>query len=151
MAVNETICEINDSLCKIFAGSKWYGVVELVSREGVVQPSDGHYDDSLKISGYHRIIQVHIVEKGFSNMASWDCVMVINNNTGIDSQKLVEVLISVFGNFRTVTLARIILNSAQIHDSEYRGTPYQGESLTQVNYKIQTAVRKNCCVLPEDC
>lgn len=144
--MRSTVCNINDALARIFAGGKFYGVVDLITREGVTQPTEGHYDDANKITGYHRIIDANVTGRGFNNIITWNMVLILNNNTGLYSTDILTAALSAFNG---VNVARIILNSQQIHDVEYRGSAYTGANLIQINYRIETAARKDCCALPE--
>lgn len=153
--VRDIICSIDEKLCKVFSGSKWYGVTELIDKDGKSQPQAGHFDDGYRLSGYHRILEITPRRTGFNYQNTYSCILIISNTTGLPGDEIAGYLQTVIGSLNIqaarVTLTKIILNSQQVFAAEYRGHTFPGIGLIQINYTVEAAFKEICCDIPEDC
>jgi hypothetical protein len=146
----DIICNINERLCAGIAGSMFYGVAISIAREGKYSPHVDErpvgIDDSHKISGYHKFLEITPRTTGFTILNQYACALIVHNTTSVPDDELAEQLQSIINTFdRTTTVTRILLNSEAIWSTEYRGVPYNGARLIQLNYTLLAARREDCC------
>lgn len=169
-SIRNIICQINDVLSPVFPGSKFYGVAQLLTTEGRVQPTSNDrlvsFDDAFSLQAYHRLNGVNIKEtKGYgreNNITNTFSVsMIVFNNekrTGLQSEEIAMIFQSLVNGLNitsaSVSPASFILNTQAIFATEYRGHEFrlpEHMSLIQFNYTVDITFKSGCFDLcPED-
>lgn len=153
LTVDEIICQINDTLQSALPGSKFYGIVDYLTRDGKVEPHVNErpvsFDDVYRMSGYHKIARITPRKTGFNILNTYNCSLVVYNGLGLDNYYIAESVLSIINSIVTVT--DIVLSSEVVFQTEYRGHAYTGVHLIQVNYTIEAAIRANCCTPVSNC
>lgn len=169
-SIRNIITDLNAALLASFNNAVFYGVATTVEREGISKPVVGErnvgFDDSYGIIGYHKLSEIAIKNTpGFGRaehtINAFAVSLIGFNNerkTALKSDEIAMIMQSVLSlqNITDVRIlpTRVILNSAGIWQTEYRGTDYalpEYASLFQLNYTVEVTFKSGCFDLcPED-
>jgi hypothetical protein len=169
-SIRNIVTEVNNALAAVFNGAKFYGVAISVEREGKVKPQVNElpvsFDDSYAMQVYHKINGVQITYRpGFGDTNNTIntfalSAFVFNNEkrTHLKSDEIAMIMQSVLSGLNILSVrilpSSIVLNSAAIFSTEYRGNDYRlggYTSLMQFNYNLEVTFKSGCFDLcPED-
>lgn len=169
-SIRNIINDLNSALNAVFKGARFYGAAVSVEREGKVQPVVNElpvgFDDVYAMQVYHKINGATITYKpGFGDQSqtinTFSLSLFVFNNekrTGLKSDEIAMIIQSVFASKNILSVrilpTAIILNSALIYATEYRGSDYrlsEYQSLIQMNYNVEITFKSGCFDLcPED-
>lgn len=168
-SIRNIIAEINKNLAGVFPGGIVYGVAESVTREGKTQPVSNEravgFDDDYSVQIYHKLGEIGVSYKaGFgeytNTINTFSVSMIVFNNERKSKLKADEIAMIIQSQLaKNITSTRIlpqriILNSAAIFSTEYKGFQYPLDeylSLMQFNYLVEITFKSGCFDLcPED-
>ena len=162
-SIRNIISGLNESLALVFNGAKFYGVATSVDKEGKLQPVVDErpvsFDDSYALQLYHKINKISVAYKpGFGDqnktINTFDLSAYVFNNERLTKLKTDEIAMIIQSSFANQNIqsvrilpSSIILNTAQIFATEYRGVDFrltEYHSLMQFNYQVEITFKSGC-------